>query len=83
MPAPYRLREQDFGGGDAGSASGWSRTGSTTGEGSNWGKIRMHRVALCAAMSAGDCMLSWPGRDRRVDQSGGENAVSRWHGDGR
>ena len=55
----------------------------TTGEGSNWGKIRARRVAFCAVTSAGDCMPAWPGRDRRVEQSGGEDAVSWWHGDGR
>ena len=38
---------------------------------------------LCSDERGGLHMPSWAGRDRRVKQSGGEDAVSRWHGDGR
>lgn len=33
--------------------------------------------------SVGDCKPSWLRRDRRVERYGGENAASRWRGDGR
>ena len=94
MPALYRLREQDFGGGNAGYYGGGGGGVALAGlqleqdRINDGGRKQLGEDAgassgVCAATSAGDCMPSWPGRDRWVKQSSGEDAVSRWHGDGR